>query len=45
MLISDIAEPRTGCTGEFATFGFLTFLITLFNTLINLGKLTCVYKY
>ena len=28
----------TGSVGEFATFGFLTFLITLLNTLLNLGK-------
>ena len=28
----------TGSVGEFATFGFLTFMITLLNTILNLGK-------
>ena len=27
----------TGSVGEFATFGFLTFLITMLNTILNLG--------
>ena len=27
----------TGSVGEFATFGFLTFMITLLNTILNLG--------
>ena len=35
----DYESPRTGCVGEFATFGFLTFLITILNTIINLGKI------
>ena len=38
MIITDIGEPRVGCVGEFATFGFLTFLVTMFNTLINVCK-------
>ena len=40
MILNDISEPRTGCVGEFATFGFLTFLISLLNTLLNIGKIT-----
>ena len=40
MLSSEIGEARNGvgCIGEFATFGFLTFMISMANTLINLGK-------
>ena len=39
-LVQDVVEsPRTlGCVGQFVTFGFLTFLITLLNTLLNIGK-------
>ena len=45
MILNDIiSEPRTGCVGEFATFGFLTFLISLLNTLLNLGKLAAISK-
>ena len=40
MLSSEIGEARNGvgCIGEFATFGFLTFMISMVNTLINIGK-------
>ena len=44
MILSEIGEPRVGCVGEFATFGFLTFLVTMFNTLINLRKLLHICK-
>ena len=45
MILNDIiSEPRTGCVGEFATFGFLSFLISLLNTLLNLGKITTISK-
>ncbi len=35
---ADVGSPRTGCILQFATFGFLTFLITLLNTLLNIGE-------
>ena len=44
MTLNDISVPRTGCVGEFATFGFLTFLISLLNTLLNLGKIETISK-
>ena len=44
MTLNDISVPRTGCVGEFATFGFLTFLISLLNTLLNLGKIKTISK-
>ena len=39
-----ISTARGGCPagsiGEFATFGFLSFLVTLLNTILNLGNST-----
>ena len=33
---SFVGQARVGCVGEFSTFGFLTFLVSLLNTLLNM---------
>ena len=35
-----VGHSRAGCVGEFSTFGFLTFLISLLNTLLNMSKIS-----
>ena len=42
----NFGEGRGGCPvgsqGEFATFGFLSFITTMFSTIINMGQCICL---